>query len=552
MKIALAGLARIHQGGRTYVEIDGTLVPVVSGGDGPVTVQDLTDERARVLAAIDELHNTIRSESREWTDDDRAEDDRLAAEYDRISAEITRAEAAVADDDRFGRQAIRAQAPAPVVPLIGRASTPLERGSLDEMLWSTPEVVRATGGGNSVNPVEQVIVRADVNAPGAVAPRISSFLPEHREAIRQFQDFVARASVAGLLYGGRKGDKSAEGFEIARSIPALADEWKHICRALDVDTSAEGTEWVPTGIGTSVHERVRASGKVAPLFQRIDIPTNPWKLPIEGADATAYRVAEPTGDTESKPTASTPGTVAATFDAEIFGARTLWSRSLDADSAIAIQPFVLRKLVQAFVNAEERAIFDGDTDGTHQDSDTHSAGATDAAWAWDGLRKKAIAQTVATATTCTALNLGVVRKAMGKWGVNPADLAFIIGVSNLHALLADTNLLTVDKMGPQAVILNGQIGSVFGVPVIVSEYVRENLNASGVYDAITTTKTYMLCVNRNEFAIGQRMAVDVEVDESIYRETFQRVGVMFQREDFQHIGSAATNEDVAIAYNVTP
>lgn len=536
---------------RRFTIIDGVRVPVISGGDGPVTLQDLSDERARVLTAIDELHETIRSEGRAWTDEDRAEDDRLAAEYERIEGDIARAQSDKGDADRFARQAIRSQAPVPAVPLIGRASTPLERGTLDELLWATPEVVRATSG-NALNPVEQVIVRSDVNDPGHVAPRIASFLPEHRDAIRSLQSFVARASLAGLLHAGRKGDGAAEGFEIARSIPTLSDEWQQICRALDVDTSAEGGTWVPTGIGTSVHEQVRASGKVAPLFQRIDLPTNPWKLPIEGADATAYRVAEPTGDTESKPTASTPGTVAATFDAEIFGARTLWSRSLDADSAIAMQPFVLRKLVQAFVNAEERAILDGDTDGTHQDSDTHSAGATDAAWAWDGLRKKALAQTVATATTCTALNLGVVRKAMGKWGVNPADLAFIIGVSNLHALLADTNLLTVDKMGPQAVILNGQIGSVFGVPVIVSEFVRETLNASGVYDAITTTKTYMLCVNRMEYAIGQRMAIDVEVDESIYRETFQRVGVMFQREDFQHIGSAATNEDCAIAYNVTP
>jgi hypothetical protein len=47
-------------------------------------------------------------------------------------------------------------------------------------------------------------------------------------------------------------------------------------------------------------------------------------------------------------TASTPGTVAATFDAEIFGGRTLFSRSLEADSALAILPFATKKLVTAF------------------------------------------------------------------------------------------------------------------------------------------------------------------------------------------------------------
>jgi hypothetical protein len=111
---------------------------------------------------------------------------------------------------------------------------------------------------------------------------------------------------------------------------------------------------------------------------------------------------------------------------------------------------------------------------------------------------------------------------MGKWGVNPADLAFIVGVSEPPRLLADTNLLTVDKMGPNATILNGQIGSVFGVPVIVSEHVREDLNASGVYDGITTTKTFMLCVNRNEWAMGQRMALDVR---STTRSTARRSSV---------------------------
>ena len=40
------------------------------------------------------------------------------------------------------------------------------------------------------------------------------------------------------------------------------------------DTAAEGLEWIPTGIGSTLHEKVRAAGKVAPLFARIDIPTN--------------------------------------------------------------------------------------------------------------------------------------------------------------------------------------------------------------------------------------------------------------------------------------
>ena len=514
----------------------------------PLTAEQLRDLRAVQLNIVDDCIRTSR-ERGSWTDEDRARHDAAAAEADRLDGEVMRAITAEADAARESTgDALRSRFSVPNINVRGHASIKGDR-SLDDLLWATNEVVRSTGG--AAVEIDPVVYRSQPNDAGTVAPRLSTFRPDDRQIVRAFQDTVADMAIYGLLKAGGRARTSAEGFEVARGDKAFKDRYNTILRAMDVDTSAEGVDWVPTGIGATINEQVRASGKVAPLFQRINLPTNPWKWPIEGTDATAYRVAEPTGDSASAVTASTPGTVAATFDAEIFGARVLSSKSLEQDSIIAILPYIKAKIVQAFVDAEEKAILDGDTDGTHQDSDV-GASTTDARTAWDGLRKKALAQTVATATTCTALNLGVVRKAMGKWGVNPSDLAFIIGVSNLHSLLADTNLLTVDKMGPNAVILNGQIGSVFGVPVIVSEHVRENLNASGVYDAITTTKTAMICVNRTQWAMGERMPIDVMLDTVLYGESFQNMLLGFRREDFQNIGSAATNEDTAIAYNVTP
>lgn len=515
------------------------------------TIPELEAERAGLLDRIDDILNTAKDAERSLSDDERAEHDALVAEVAKADDAIRTAKAEAGDAERFAAQESRKAAYVPNIAVRGSYSTGAGvTRDLDELLWATGETVRAAGGNAPVQ-VEQIMIRSSVNDPGRAAPRISAFRGEDRELIRQFQSTVAEMSLVGMMVDS-DAKTSAKGFEVARSLPQYKERWTHLLRAMDVDTSGEGGTWVPTGIGATLHEQVRASGKVAPLFERINIPTNPWKMPIEGTDLTAYLVAEPTSSTATKVTASTAGTVAATFDAEIFGARTLWSRSLDADSAVAIAPYVQRKLVFAFVDAEEKAILDGDADGTHQDSDANSAGATDARWAWDGLRKKAIAQTTVTATTTTVANLLALRAGMGKWGVNPADLAYIVGVSAAHDLLADSNLLTVDKLGPNATILTGMIGQIGGVPVIVSEHVRENLNASGVHDAITTTKTYNLCVNRREFAIGQRMAFDVMTSDELYAETFQRVAVAFMREDFQHIGSAAANDDVAISFNVTP
>lgn len=548
----------IHLGWPAIRYLDGSVRPVISGGDGVPSLTDLCDERARLLDEIDDIINTAREAERStFEDTEREQHDAAVARVEELDGLIRSAQVEAADAQRMESAEARRARYTTVNVNPGSTAPAHASRSLDEILWATDENVPAGSFGktglftqhaNAVNPVEQVAVRSQ-NDDLVLAPRINEFLPEHRQAVRSFQQTVADMALWGLLVD-KKAKSSSDGFEVARSHKLMRGRWEQICRALDVDTASEGTEWVPTGIGASLHEKVRASGKIAALFARIDLPTNPWKWPLEGADATAYRVGEPTSDTESKMTASTPGTEAATFDAEIFGARTLFSRSLEADSALAILPYARLKLVRAFVDAEEKAILDGDSDGTHQDGDV--SGSADARTAWDGLRKKAIAQSVVTATTTTAANLGLLRAGLGKWGVNPADLVFILGVSAYHDILADTSLLTVDKMGPQATILNGQIGSVHGVPVVVSEHVREDLNASGVQDGITATKTYNLCVNRQEWAMGQRMALDVEVDDSIYRETFQRVVVGFMREDFQHIGDGATNDDTAISYNVTP
>ena len=547
--------------GNRWVFPDGGSVPVVSGGDHSAAADELEalrDKRAQYLNDIDVILNTAKDAKRDLTAQERVDHDAIVALIegpDGLDVQIAAAAVAKADADRFGRQESRKAAfPVPNINVRGDYAPGANvTRDLDQMFWATADRVQAAHGNASL-PVEQVTIRAKHdNGPGKVAPRIDAFRPQDREVIRAFQATVAEMAIVGMLVD-KDANTSAKGFQVARKLPQYADQWRHIMAALDVDTSTAGTEWVPTGIGATLHEKVRASGRVAPLFQRINLPTSPWKWPIEGADLTAYRVAEPTSDTASKVTASTGTTVAATFDAEIFGARTLWSRTLDVESAIAMAPFQQRRLVQSFVDGEEKAILDGDTDGTHMDTDVNALGATDARWAWDGLRKKGIAQTVpATGQTATSVaNLLLMRKAMGKWGVNPSSLAYIVGVSAVHALLSDTNLLTVDKFGPSATILNGQIGSIAGVPVIVSEHIREDLNASGVNDGITTTKTYNLCVNRDEFAIGQRMALDVETSDVLYAETFQRVAFAFMREDFQHIGSASTNDDVCIAYNIAP
>ena len=125
---------------------------------------------------------------------------------------------------------------------------------------------------------------------------------------------------------------------------------------------------------------------------------------------------------------------------------------------------------------------------------------------WNGLRflSQAAQKTDAANAVLTAAMLRTNRSKMGKYGARSDQLAHIIGVKSYVSLLADVNVLTIDKYGPNAPILTGELAKVDGVPIVLSEYVRQDLNATGVFDNVTTNRSLALTVNRRGFLLGQR------------------------------------------------
>ena len=77
---------------------------------------------------------------------------------------------------------------------------------------------------------------------------------------------------------------------------------------------------------------------------------------------------------------------------------------------------------------------------------------------------------------------------------------------------------------PSALVapLPGEVGRIDNVPVIVSDCVREGLNATGVYDGVTTSRSLALTVNRSGFVVGQRRAVTITTSDELLAEADQR------------------------------
>lgn len=325
-------------------------------------------------------------------------------------------------------------------------------------------------------------------------------------------------------------------------------------KALDVATDASGADWVPTGFSPQFIMDVNAELQLAGCFNRLPMPAHTTKYPVEGTTPTAYYVAENTDLTayNTNITASSGTTLDVTLTAKKMAVRTIESMEWDADALPMALTIVRNKVIRGIAEGLDDAILNGDSAGTHNDSDITAS--TDRRKMWLGLRAKCIDDTGANEDvgTLTADALSAIMGNMGKYGMQMNQSIWVTGSAGMAALrvLKDTQgnpvMLTIDKYGANATILKGEVGLLFGRRVIYSDKMRETLNASGVYDGSTTDNTAIIYCWTPAWALGDRQQVGLETARHIGAQAIEIVGTW--RGDFEH--ALSTNLTTAMGYNM--
>lgn len=322
-----------------------------------------------------------------------------------------------------------------------------------------------------------------------------------------------------------------------------------LTKALD---TADGSDFIPTQFSARLLDDVRLQLRVAALFPRLPLPRSPFTTPIKGSRIVAYLVGEATTDGSAKIPTSDPLGRNITFTAIKFAVRTLFSDEFAEDSIVPVMPWVRSELVQAMADAEEDACLNGDaTDSTHIHSDVTSA--NDRRKAYDGLlyhSGQSSGNAAVDISTINTANLRSIRKKMGRFGASSNRLAWITSISGYIQMLGLTEVLTIDKFGPKATVVSGELAKFDGAPVIVSEFSRSDLNTSGVYDGATTTDTNILLVHTPSFLFGDVGPAKAEADRDI--ETLQTIVVTHRRTSFEQVHSPGSGEEtVGIGYSLT-
>lgn len=341
--------------------------------------------------------------------------------------------------------------------------------------------------------------------------------------------------------------RNAERIGEARA-KAVRQEVVYGQKAITTSGAGSGLELINTDLSSDIQARMYMESLVAAQFvsSEIQMPSNPFQLPLTTTRPTFYKGSETVAATESN-----PGTSNIVLTAQKLIGYCQYSYEADEDAVVAVLPWIQEQLGKGAADGLEDALINGDTTATHMDSDTHAISGA-AAKLFKGLRyyaKSVTALKVSFATGgITAANVGALRKAMGKYGMKPSDLMLICGTSGYNDLALLSETLTAEKVGGAARILTGNAPQLFGIPIIPSSKCREDLNASGVYDGTTTTKGSILLVNKTAWFVGVKRGFTLEVDVNKVSQVNQVIA-SFRRAFMPRETPSATEQTVVMAYN---
>ena len=290
-------------------------------------------------------------------------------------------------------------------------------------------------------------------------------------------------------------------------------------------------------VSTNIERDIQLELVLAPLFREIQMTSATQIIPILPdagyAEFTANQTAtgtSPHGNLEER---------GDTYDSTMSGIdlteRTLSTKKLisqsylgnetEEDAILPILPLIRESIVRAHARGIENALLLGN----HADGVYGTSGA-----AFEGLITMAGSNKTQSATafaseSLTALDLLKARKNMGKYGMNPADVVYIINTTEYFNLLQDAEFQDVNLVGSDAVKLRGEIGSVYGSKVIVCDE----------FKTPATGKFYGAAVYAKNYVMPRLRGVTIESDYEVANQ--RRVLVASQRLGFTDMIDASTS-----------
>ena len=284
-------------------------------------------------------------------------------------------------------------------------------------------------------------------------------------------------------------------------------------------------------VSTNIERDIQNELILAPMFKEIPMNAATMILPVLPdagyAEFTANQAA--TGSSPHGNLAQTGDTYGSPFGGIDLTERSLTTKKLISTSYLgneteedAIMP-ILPLIRESMIRSHARSIEAGLLVGNLADGPFGTSGAC-----FDGLvtlasgdSDKTQSTTAFASESLTAANLLAARKNMGKYGVNPKDVIYIVNQAEWFNLMDDAEFQDVNLVGMElATKVKGAVGMVYGSPVVLCDE----------FATPAVSKYYAIAVNTKMFAMGRLRGMTVESDYEVVNQ--RRVLVASQRIGF--------------------
>jgi len=277
-------------------------------------------------------------------------------------------------------------------------------------------------------------------------------------------------------------------------------------------TSTNGEAWeieVSTAIQGEMRRQLVVVGTVNSIAMNqtvMRIPVNPdtgtnatWVAGSSfGSDYTSVA-----GTGASSGTTRTHTIKEVTLTAQKLATKEYVSFEEDEDTIIPLLPLIRDAMARRMAKTLDKAMLlgDGGTTATGQ-----VAAAIKGLASYDPVAGSGVTLDISAADKFTVAKAMAARKALGAWGLNPSELIMFVSTQSYYELMEDSNFLTVDKAGPAATLLTGQVGSIGNTPVLVSA----SFDAAGV-----DGNAAAVVVNPMNFLVGTHRGMRVDSDDEV-------------------------------------
>lgn len=339
-----------------------------------------------------------------------------------------------------------------------------------------------------------------------------------------------------------------------------------ITRAMDSAESGFGLELIGVEYSNQLWQAARNLDTLVGDIRTVPMATSSMKVPIDGNVPEMVFVGENTAAANTVPTTQKTPSSNVTLTAKKFAIYQVWSAELEEDSVIAFVPFLRNMLAMSASTHLGSAYLNGDTTNAGTGNinlDDADPGDTKHYLAWDGIRHDWIVTTAANGINMAAtLDPAKINIARGKlnggdddvdnaitninWGANPRDLRLVCDWDTYLSLLDADKVTTVDKYGPAATVLTGELGSINGIPIIAPPYAsKTEADGKASTTEASNTKGQITIFAPAAYLGGERRGIQMFMDRIQGRDQF--LIELYTRRAFTRFG---TNGAAGI-YNIT-